>query len=137
MQRRLFQGWIEQEFPGWSSSAVRFIGHHHVVAMAFAAMLVWLVFGVVYDFPAEWLLLTNLVCTMVILLMLLLVQHSQNRDMRAMQIKLDALITSSEAGNHWIAAEQLDAETIDNMRMVHHVLSTDSDQDSATGRRGT
>jgi low affinity Fe/Cu permease len=136
MLRRPFHGWIEEEFPGWSSSAVRFIGHQHVLALAFTSMLAWLVFGVVYDFPAEWLLLTNLVCTMVILLMLLLVQHSQNRDMRAMQIKLDALITSSEAGNHWIAAEQLDAETIDHMRKAHHGQSTTSNQDIVTETPG-
>jgi low affinity Fe/Cu permease len=120
MQRRPFHGWLQDEFPGWSSTAVRFIGHQQVLAAAFGLMAVWLVFGVAYRFPAEWLLLTNLVCTMVIFLMLILVQHSQNRDMRAMQIKLDALITSSEAKNHWIAAERLDVEVIDEMRARHH-----------------
>jgi low affinity Fe/Cu permease len=120
MQRRPFHRWLQDEFPGWSSMAVRFIGHSHVLATAFCVMAFWLAFGVACRFPAEWLLLTNLVCTMVIFLMLVLVQHSQNREMRAVQIKLDALITSSEAGNHWIAAEQLDVEAIDEMRARHH-----------------
>lgn len=112
--------WIEARFPVWSERAVRWIGHHHMVASAFALMLVWLAFGVGSGFPSEWLLLTNLVCTMVILLMLLLVQHSQNRDMKALQIKLDALIASGEAGNHWIGAERLDTEDVDSMRDRHH-----------------
>ena len=112
--------WIDARFPVWSERAVRWIGHHHMVASAFALMLVWLGFGVGYSFPSEWLLLTNLVCTMVILLMLLLVQHSQNRDMQALQIKLDALIASGAAANHWIGAERLDAEDVDNMRNRHH-----------------
>jgi len=120
MQRRPFHGWLQDEFPGWSATAVHFIGHSLVLALAFGAMLVWLALGVAYRFPAEWLLLTNLACTMVIFLMLLLVQHSQSREMRAVQIKLDALITSSEAGNHWVAAEQLDVETIEEMRLRHH-----------------
>lgn len=120
MQRRPFQGWLQDEFPGWSATAVRFIGHQRVLAVAFGLMAVWVGFGIAYSFPAEWLLLTNLVCTMVIFLMLLLVQHAQNREMRAVQIKLDALITSSEAGNHWIAAERLDVEAIDEMRVRHH-----------------
>jgi low affinity Fe/Cu permease len=120
MQRIPFHGWLQDEFPGWSSAAMRVIGHQHVLALAFGAMAAWFAFGVVYSFPAEWLLLTNLVCTMVIFLMLLLVQHAQNRDRRALQIKLDALITSSEAKNHWIAAERLDVEAIEEMRARHH-----------------
>jgi low affinity Fe/Cu permease len=123
MQRRPFHGWIQDEFPGWSSAAVRFIGHQHALALAFGGMAAWVAFGVADRFPAEWLLLTNLVCTVVILLMLLLVQHAQNREMRAVQIKLDALITSSEAGNHWIAAERLDVEAIDEMRARHHAAA--------------
>lgn len=125
MQCRPFHGWLEDAFPACSSMAVRVIGHRHVLAGAFGAMAVWLAFGVAYRFPAEWLLLTNLGCTMVIFLVLVLVQHSQNREMRAVQIKLDALITSSEAGNHWIAAEHLDVEAIEEMRARHHASVSD------------
>ena len=124
MQRRPFQGWLQDEFPGWSSKSVRFIGHQRGLALAFGGMTVWVTLGIAYHFPAEWLLLTNLVCTMVIFLMLLLVQHARNREMRAVQIKLDALITSSEAKNHWIAAERLDVEAIDAMRARHHVSAS-------------
>jgi low affinity Fe/Cu permease len=124
MQRRPFHGWIQDEFPGWSVAAVRLIGHSNVVALVFGMAIVWLVLGLSWGFPAEWLLLTNLLCTMVIFLRLLMVRHAQNGKMQAVQTKLDALITLSEAGSHWIAAEQLDVEAIDEMGAQHHAPIT-------------
>jgi low affinity Fe/Cu permease len=61
-----------------------------------------------------------MVGTLIIFFILLLVQHSQNRDMTALHTKLDELIRSSEAGNHWIAAEKKDADAIEGMRQQHH-----------------
>jgi len=60
-----------------------------------------------------------MVGTLIVFFILLLVQHSQNRDMMALQTKLDELIRSSKAGNHWIAAEKKEAEAIEEMRQQH------------------
>jgi low affinity Fe/Cu permease len=53
-----------------------------------------------------------MVGTLVTLFLLLIMQHSQNRDMAALQVKVDELIRSSEAGNHMIGVERLEAEEL-------------------------
>ena len=53
-----------------------------------------------------------MVGTGVVLFVLLIMQHSQNRDMAALQVKVDVLIRSSEAGNHMIGVESLEAEEL-------------------------
>ncbi|MBB5664969.1 low affinity Fe/Cu permease [Rhizobium leguminosarum] len=80
----------------------------------------WAAAGLSFSFPRQWFLLTNMMGTLIIFFILLLVQHSQNRDMVALQTKLNELIRSSKAGNHWIAAEKKEAEAIEEMRQQHH-----------------
>ena len=53
--------------------------------------------------------------TLVSLFLLLIMQHSQNRDMAALQVKVDELIRSSEAGNHMIGIERLEAEELERL----------------------
>jgi low affinity Fe/Cu permease len=53
-----------------------------------------------------------MVGTLVTLFLLLIMQLSQNRDMAALQVKVDELIRSSEAGNHMIGVERLEAEEL-------------------------
>jgi low affinity Fe/Cu permease len=52
--------------------------------------------------------------TMSVLLILLLLQHSQNGDMNALQVKVDELIRLSDgASNYLIAAERREANELE------------------------
>lgn len=76
----------------------------------------WCGAGLAFGLPSEWFLLSNLIGTLVTLLILLLMQHSQNRDMHALQVKVDELIrASATAGNHWIGVEAREAHEIEQM----------------------
>lgn len=102
-----------------SDLAVSWAGHPVIPVALIAFATLWTAVGLSFSFPRQWFLLTNMVGTLVTFLILLLVQHSQNQDMKALHTKLDELIHSSEAGNHWIAAEKKDADAIDDMRQEH------------------
>nr|WP_244490442.1 low affinity iron permease family protein [Rhizobium sp. Root708] len=52
----------------------------------------WIATGAVSGFQTWWYLYANIIGTLATVLILPLVQHSQNRNMRAMQIKVDELI---------------------------------------------
>ena len=58
---------------------------------------------------------TNIVLSVVSLILLLILQHTQNRDGLALQAKLDELIRSSEAQDRYIG---LDREPEDKIREV-------------------
>jgi low affinity Fe/Cu permease len=59
-------------------------------------------------FPSERYLVTDMLGTLTTVIVLLVMQHSQNRDMHALQGKVDELIRSSDAGNHLIGVERLE-----------------------------
>ncbi|WP_184377032.1 low affinity iron permease family protein [Rhizobium sp. BK619] len=103
-----------------SDLAVLWAGHRAVPVTLVALLALWAAAGLSFSFPRQWFLLTNMMGTLIIFFILLLVQHSQNRDMVALQTKLNELIRSSKAGNHWIAAEKKEAEAIEEMRQQHH-----------------
>ena len=102
-------------FLGISETAVWLAGHRLVLTAAIILVAAWCVSGAAFGLPTRWFLLSNVFGTMVTLFILLLIQHSQNRDMRALQVKLDELIRSSDAGDHMIGAERLEADELARM----------------------
>lgn len=81
----------------------------------------WCAVGLTFGLPQRWFLVSNIVGTMVTLLLLLLMQHSQNRDMHALQAKVDELIRSNaNARDDWIGAEQREAHELEQMIQDRH-----------------
>jgi low affinity Fe/Cu permease len=99
-----------------SESAVAFCGHRLVLASVFCAAIVWCAAGAWLSFPTKWLLLSNTLLMIAVLLILFLMQHSQNRDMLALQVKADELIRANEnAANLLIGAEKRESHEIEEM----------------------
>ena len=69
----------------WAGSSLSF-------AIAVAVILVWAVTGPVFHFSDTWQLVINTGTTIVTFLMVFLVQNTQNRDSKAVQLKLDELL---------------------------------------------
>jgi low affinity Fe/Cu permease len=101
---------LTSHYPKLSDGAVAVVGHRIAVGVVSVFVLGWVAVGYDQGFPTWWFLLANMIGTLVVAFVLILVQHSQNRDMDALQMKVDELIRSSEAGDHWIAAEQRSEE---------------------------
>jgi low affinity Fe/Cu permease len=73
----------------WAGSAPVFIG-------AVLVIIVWAVSGPLFNFSDTWQLVINTSTTIVTFIMVFLIQNTQNRDARAMQLKLDELIRSDK-----------------------------------------
>lgn len=87
-----------------------------MLAAVVLAVASWCVFGLAMGLPDQWFLLSNVLGTMTTLFLLLLMQHSQNRDMHALQAKVDELIHSSDAArDHWIGVEQHEIHELEQM----------------------
>ena len=73
-----------------------------------AATLVWLAIGPFVGFSDAWLLVPSAVASILALLLVVLLQYSQNRDTRALQLKLDEVIRAvAEARTHLVRVERL------------------------------
>ncbi|SRR5258706_9572824 len=71
-------------------------------------VIVWAVSGPFFHFSETWQLTINTLTTIVTFLMVFLIQHTQNREAEAIQIKLDELIVALKDANN----ELLDSENL-------------------------
>ncbi len=83
--------------------------------IAVLVVLVWAVLAPVFNYSDTWQLVINTGTTIVTFLMVFLIQNTQNRDTKALQVNLSELILALEAANNRIASienaspEELDA----------------------------
>jgi low affinity Fe/Cu permease len=73
---------------------------------------VWLITGPLFRFSNAWQLVINTATTVVTFLMVFLIQATQNRDARAIHLKLDELIRSSKARNTFADLENATEEEL-------------------------
>jgi low affinity Fe/Cu permease len=114
---RIFAGRISV----WAGSATAFIGALSIVA-------IWAISGPLLNFSDRWQLFINSVTTIVTFLMVFLIQNTQNRDGRAMQLKLDELImTNDGAREDFVDLEDISDEELETLtnefRNLHQHVS--------------
>jgi low affinity Fe/Cu permease len=73
---------------------------------ALALVLVWSATGPLFGFSDTWQLVINTSTTIVTFLMVFLLQHSQNRDTMALQLKLAELIIAVKGANNELATAE-------------------------------
>jgi low affinity Fe/Cu permease len=88
-----------------AGKAVVFLG-------AFLVVVVWASTGPFFGFSDTWQLVINTGTTIVTFLMVFLIQNTQNRDSKAMQLKLDELIRATRARNAFVNLEDLTDEEL-------------------------
>lgn len=91
---------------------------------ALAVVLLWAISGPVFGFNDTWQLVINTGTTIVTFLMVFLIQHTQNADTAAMQIKLDELIrVAREGNNELLDLEELDEQRLEQIRSHYEALA--------------
>lgn len=80
--------------------------------LALTIVIVWAITGPMFDFSDTWQLFINTGTTIGTFLMVFLIQNTQNRDSRAMQLKLDELIRATKASDAFIDIEDLNDEEL-------------------------
>src|SRR5688572_3334760 len=91
------------------------LGTPWAFAGALASVVLWALAGPLLGFSERWQLLINTGTTIVTFLMIFLVQATQNRDARAIHLKLDELIRATKARN---AFADLEEATDDEIRRL-------------------
>jgi low affinity Fe/Cu permease len=76
------------------------VGSPYASIMAVTVIIIWAVTGPIFQFSDTWQLVINTGTTIVTFLMVFLIQNSQNRDAKAVQIKLDELIRSTNTARN-------------------------------------
>ena len=92
---------------GWLGSKWAFLG-------AILIILAWASTGPIFHYSDTWQLIINTGTTIVTFLMVFLIQNTQNRDARAINLKLNELIRAiDKAGDQMMDIEKLSDEELD------------------------
>ncbi|MGE5146424.1 MAG: low affinity iron permease family protein [Candidatus Eiseniibacteriota bacterium] len=125
-------------FGKFATKAAGAAGHPMAFGLAFLTIVVWGVTGPVFGYSDTWQLVINTGTTIVTFLMVFLIQNAQNREGKALQIKLDELIRAIDgAHNALLDLEQLDDREIEKARKKYGALAAQARRALDRGRRDT
>ena len=110
-------------FERFANSATKFTGSSAAFIIATLIVIIW-VTGPVFNYSATWQLVINTGTTIITFLMVFLIQKAQNKDSKAIQIKLNELIASNEkASNRIVDIEDLTEKELDQLHRYYEMLS--------------
>jgi low affinity Fe/Cu permease len=111
---------MRMNFSAFANRASSVAGRPLTFTIAAGAVVLWAVLGPVFDFSDGWQLTINTGTTIITFLMVFLIQNTQNRDSRAMQIKLDELIRATmHAHNALLDLEELSEDELEAFRKAY------------------
>ena len=106
-------------FSKWATLSARATGHPISFILSVLLVIVWLVSGPFFDYSDTWQLVINTGTTVITFLMVFLVQHTQNKDTIAVQLKLSELIRAVEKADNKLAdAEELSEEELRELKKL-------------------
>ena len=107
-QKRDFFCTVRDAFRCFAQRASVLLGSAWAFCGAVFVIVVWLVTGPAFHFSDTWQLIINTATTVITFLMVFLIQNTQNRDAKAMHLKLDELIRAVKgARNQLVDLEEL------------------------------
>lgn len=105
-------------FDRFSTKVAHATGSQWAFFIALAAIIVWGITGPVFGYSDTWQLVINTGTTIITFLMVFIIQKSQNKDSKSVQLKLNELIAANKlASNRLIVVEDLTEEELDTL---HH-----------------
>jgi low affinity Fe/Cu permease len=114
---------LSRFFNRFSTAITRITGGVYAFIIAIVIVIIWAVTGPIFKFSDTWQLVINTGTTIVTFLMVFVIQHSQNKDTVALQLKLNELIAASEASNKLIGVEELTDDELEIMKKFYTHLS--------------
>ena len=92
--------------------------------LAVGVVVAWILTGPIFGFSDTWQLVINTTTTIITFLMVFLIQNTQDRDTRAMQLKLDELIRATRgAHNALLDLEELQESDLQQFRERYERLA--------------
>ena len=116
-------------FEKLSSTVTKKAGSTPAFVIALSIIIVWLVTGPVFNYSDTWQLVVNTATTILTFLMVFLIQNTQNRDGKAIHLKLDELIRAQKsARNQLVDLEDLSDEELNLLQKQFQDLRQKAEQ---------
>src|SRR4051812_1778713 len=116
-QHRNFSTRCREGFRSCAHKVSNAVGSPWAFTVAFLLIVAWIVTGPMFHYSDTWQLVINTATTIITFLMVFVIQNTQNRDTRAIQLKLDELLRGVHgARNRLVALETLTDEELDDLQ---------------------
>ena len=110
-----------EKFSNWATNAT---GSSAAFIIAISVIIVWGVTGPIFNYSDTWQLIINTGTTIITFLMVFLIQKSQNKDSKAIHLKLNELIAAQEGtSNRMVNIEDLTEKDLDHLHKFYVQLA--------------
>jgi low affinity Fe/Cu permease len=115
-------------FGRFAASASGWLGSKWAFAGAGVVIVIWALVGPIFHFSDTWQLVINTGTTIVTFLMVFLIQNTQNRDARAINMKLNELIRAiDKARDQMIDIENLSDLELDELQAKYEKIKAEGE----------
>lgn len=102
------------KFLTWSA---KMAGNPITFVVALSMVAIWLITGLFIGFDTKWILVLDTIATLNAALMVFIIQNTQNRENKALHLKIDELIrVTKEATNELIAIEEMEEVELEKIK---------------------
>ena len=109
---------MKENFNRFAHNAADLVGSPAAFMLGLVVIAIWAMTGPVFNYNDTWQLVINTGTTIITFLMVFLIQNTQNRDSRAVHLKLDELIRSAQAArNELVGLEALSDAELDALQL--------------------
>jgi low affinity Fe/Cu permease len=116
-------------FSRIATDTARWVGSPLAFLLACASCILWAVMGPIYHYSDTWQLVINTATTVLTFLIVFLIQNTQNRDAKALHLKLDEVIRSiHQAHNEMIDIENLSDKELDELKARYEQIRCEWDE---------
>ena len=108
---------MKEFFRKFSQKTSGLVGSPGAFFASVVLLVVWAVLGPIFHYSDTWQLVINTITTVITFLIVFLIQNSQNRDAKALHLKLDELIRSiKSARNSLVNLEELSDDELERLQ---------------------
>jgi low affinity Fe/Cu permease len=116
------------KFGKFAARSSHYLGSRWAFVVAIGVIVAWAITGPFFHYSDTWQLVINTGTTIVTFLMVFLIQNTQNRDARAIHLKLNELIHAiDKAKNQMIDVENLSDLELDELAKTYETIRTSAE----------
>jgi low affinity Fe/Cu permease len=135
-QERNFFCVVSDAFRVFARRSSMMLGSAWAFAGAVLVIVVWILTGPTFHFSDTWQLIINTATTVITFLMVFLIQNTQNRDAKAVHLKLDEIIRALKgARNQLVDLEDLSDEDLKKLEEQFRRLRAKAESDGTRSRK--
>lgn len=118
----------ESGFHVFATKAAYLVGTKWAFLIAIVVIVFWVISGPYFHYSDTWQLIINTGTTVVTFLVVFLIQNTQNRDARAIHLKLDEIIKAiDQAQNEMIDIEHLSDPELEKLAKKYERVRSECD----------